>query len=175
MAQSDKKTIEDRPKRQIPEKCKRCALNDMDWVREVHGGEKGCWDPKVCHARRSHARSADRRNASRRLKNKAVELQGIEVDVPDLLYAVLVVYRTAGVNSRVHAIAAEIWNERGRIDCIKPRHCIGMTPARVEGHVQGFLEKMENDYGLKKFAAQERREVYECPVRPCPHFSAGRP
>ena len=167
------KTDEDRPKRKIPEKCMRCALMDMDQVREKHGGKDGCWNPKVCHSKRSHARHRDRRNAVRNLKSNT--LPEIRVDVPEVFYGVLVVYRPMGADTPVHAIAAEVWQGSEKHTLVPAVHCAGMIPSQVHGYVQRVLNVLEQNYGIKQFASQERREVFECPLRPCPHHSAGRP
>jgi hypothetical protein len=165
---------QDRPKREIPAKCSKCAFMDMKRVREVHG-ENGdaCWDPKVCRSRRSHARDPERRNATRKLKRHE-GLREIKVRLPELLYGVLVLYRPAGAMTPVHALAGEVWTAQGKHGFIEPRHCEGMLPSQVEDHVQEFLDELETVCGLKKFALEVRREVYECPIRPCPHHSAGR-
>lgn len=102
---------DDRPKRKIPEKCIRCALMDMDQVREKHGpSEAGCWNPKICHARRSHARHRDRRNTTRKIKGQSGGVSEVPVDAPEVTYGVLVIYRPAGADTPVHAIAAEVWH-----------------------------------------------------------------
>jgi hypothetical protein len=166
---------EDRPKRKIPDKCVRCALMEMNAVREKHGPDgDGCWNPKVCYARRSHARHRDRRNANRQLKGQSGGLREIKVRVPDILYGVLVVYRPIGAMTPIHAIACEVWNAQGKHAFVEPRHCLEMKPSQIEDYVQEILDELEKACGLKKFASLERREVFECPIRPCPHHSAGR-
>jgi hypothetical protein len=166
---------EDRPKRKIPDKCVRCALMDMDQVREKHGSDgDGCWNPKVCYARRSHARHRDRRNTTRNLKSQSGGLREIPVNAPEVNYGVLVVYRPMGADTPVHAIAAEVWCGSEKQAIVPVVHCAGMRAAQVEGYVQNVLNVLEQNYGIKKFASLERREVFECPIRPCPHHSAGR-
>jgi hypothetical protein len=165
---------EDRPKRKIPDKCVRCALLDMDQVREKHGGKDGCWNPKVCYARRSHARHRDRNNAARNLRKRSSGVKEIPVTAIEVTYGVLVVYRPMGADSPVHAIAAEVWQGSQRQAIVPVVHCAGMMAAQVEGYVQKVLDVLEQNYGIKKFASLERREVYECPLRPCPKHSAGR-
>jgi hypothetical protein len=165
----------DKPKRKIPEKCLRCALLEADVAQEVHGPNgDGCWNPKVCYARRSHAKHRDRRNTTRNLKNKGVTLPDIKVEVPKVLYGVLVVYRAAGADTPVHAIAAEVWNGSEKHALVPAVHCEGLVPSQVHQYVQQVLNALEEHYGIKKFASQVRREVFECPLRPCPHHSAGR-
>jgi hypothetical protein len=80
-----------------------------DKAKEIHGVEgDGCWNPTVCHSRRSHARHRDRRNQTRNLKRAAGLVENIVVDVEELsevFSAVLIVYRPAGEDTPIHAIA----------------------------------------------------------------------
>jgi hypothetical protein len=168
------KNSEDKPKREIPDKCLRCAQLDMKAVREKHGGPNGCWNPNVCYSRRSHAKNRDRRNLARSLKGRAGAEIKIEIEGPGLLYGVLVVYRPAGAMTPVHAIGAEVWNEHGRVRSLKVRHCLGLKPTQLLAYVERMLRHLKRVCGIKQFAAEVRREVFECPIRPCPHFSAGR-
>ena len=166
---------EDKPKRKIPDKCVRCALLDMEMVREKHGVEgDGCWNPKVCYARRSHARHRDRKNAVRNFRKRSSGVKEIPVNVPEVTYGVLVVYRPMGSDSPVHAVGAEVWCGSQKQAIVPVVHCAGLMAAQVEGYVQKVLNVLEQNYGIKKFASLERREVFECQIRPCPYHSAGR-
>ena len=82
-------------------------------AQALHGAEgDDCWNPSVCFRRRSYARNRDRINQTRSRKRKEGELEQIPVEFEPLsqtLFGVLVVYRKAGVDTPVHAIAAEIW------------------------------------------------------------------
>jgi hypothetical protein len=165
---------QDKPKKEIPQKCLRCAQLSMVEVRALHGGETGCWDPKVCYSRRSHAKHRDRRNLARSLKGRnEMEVEG-QVEGPELLYGVLVVYRPAGAMTPVHAIGAEVWNSEGRVRSLRVRHCLGLTPVKLLAHVERMLTHLRRVCGFRQFAVEIRREVFECPIRPCPHYSAGR-
>jgi hypothetical protein len=163
-------------RKQIPRKCLVCATLDMPQVRERHGGDGGCWDPAVCRSRRYHAKNHNARNAARNLKNRKGDRQEIGVSKPDLLYAVLIEYRLGPFgDSRLHALGAEVWNAEGKYQFIETRHCEGMTPTRVYEEVDKFLAALDLAHGLKDFAVKVRLDVLDCPVRPCPHHSAGRP
>jgi hypothetical protein len=175
VAQSSKQVkAQDKPKKEIPQKCLKCAQMDMKQVRALHGGENGCWNPNVCYSRRSHAKNRDRRNLSRSLKGRAGALAEIQIEGPQLLYGVLVVYRPPGAMTPVHAIGAEVWNEQGRARVVGVRHCLGLTPVKLLAYVERMLRHLRRVCGFKQFAVEVRREVFECPIRPCPHFSAGR-
>jgi hypothetical protein len=170
----DQNKTKNKPKREIPDKCVRCSLMSMPQVHEKHGGPEGCWDPNVCYARRSHAKNRDRRNLARSLKGRVGATAEIQVEGPQLLYGVLVIYRPAGAMTPVHAIGAEVWNHEGRVRSVGVRHCLGLTPGKLMAYVQRMLRHLRRVCGFRQFAVEIRREVFECPIRPCPHYSAGR-
>ncbi|MFB2833326.1 hypothetical protein [Floridanema evergladense] len=92
----------------------------------------GCWNPAVCYSRRSYARNRDRINQTRSRKRKEGEFEQIPVDfepLTQLVFGVLVIYRKAGVDTPVHAIAAEIWQGQEKVAIVPTVHCAGMVPA----------------------------------------------
>jgi hypothetical protein len=115
-----------------PAKCRKCAMLSADKAKEIHGIEgDGCWNPTVCHSR-PHARHRDRRNQTRNLKRAAGLVENIAVDVEELseVYsAVLIVYRPAGEDTPVHAIAASVWKGQKLHAKVQPIHCIDMVPS----------------------------------------------
>jgi hypothetical protein len=156
----------------FPLKCQKCAALDADRAKALHGVEgDGCWNPDVCHSRRSYARHRDRKNQQRnRQRQETVvelmpEIEGFE----NLYYAVLLVYREAGAESIVHAISARVWQGQTQIAIVPPIHCVGLMPSRVHQYVRKLLELLENNYGIRKFAALERLDPQCCPIRPCIH------
>ena len=160
-------------RKQIPEKCRRCAMLAIAQVRELHGTSgDGCYDATVCPSRRSYARHRDRRNQTRSLKRQDTLPEALKVDIADfanICFAVLLVYRNPGANTPIHAIAAEIWQGQEKQAIIPPLHCVGMVPSQIHAYVSKMLETLEEHYGIKKFASQERFDVALCPIRPCPH------
>ena len=155
-------------KKSIPDKCKRCAMLSAEQAQELHGGE--CWNPAVCYSRRSYARHRDRRNLIR-------SRQRVDTD-PDLVvnidefasvfWAVLVVYRQAGTDTPIHAIAVQVWQGQEKFAAIPPIHCAGIVASQVHTYVQKVLVLLDSNYGIKKFASQERLDPWLCPLRPCP-------
>ena len=155
----------------IPEKCKKCAMLSANQAQKLHGqdGDR-CWNPNVCYSRRSYARHRDRRNLIR-------SRQRVDTD-PDLVvnidefasvfWAVLVVYRQAGTDTPIHAIAAQVWKGQEKFAAISPIHCAGMVASQVHTYVQKVLVLLESNYGIKKFASQERLDPWLCLLRPCP-------
>ena len=160
-------------RKQIPEKCRRCAMLAIDQVRQLHGATgDGCYDVAVCPSRRSYARHRDRRNQMRALKRRDTLPEVVRVDIADLAnicFAVLLVYRRPGANTPIHAIAAEIWQGQEKQAVIPALHCVGMVPSQIYAYVGKMLNMLEERYGIKKFASQERFDVVLCPIRPCPH------
>lgn len=159
-------------KRTLPEKCRKCAMLSAEQAQTLHGAEgDGCWNPSVCYSRRSYARNRDRINQTRSRKRKEGELEQIPVEFEPLsqtLFGVLVVYRKAGVDTPVHAIAAEIWQGQEKVAIVPPVHCIGMVPSQVHQYVGKMLSLLEERYGIRKFASQTRLDPELCAVRPCP-------
>ncbi|MBD3881866.1 hypothetical protein IFO70_08880 [Phormidium tenue FACHB-886] len=160
-------------RKQIPEKCRRCAMLSIEQVRQLHGAEgDGCYDTAVCPSRRSYARHRDRRNHARSLKRRETLPETLIVDTAafaDICFAVLMVYRKPGAETPIHAIGAEIWKGQEKQAVVPPIHCVGMVPSQVHAYVGKMLEALETHYDIKKFASQERLDVELCPLRPCPH------
>jgi len=156
----------------LPEKCRKCAMLSAQQAQVLHGGDgDGCWNPAVCYSRRSYARNRDRINQTRSRKRKEGELEQVLVEfepLNQLVFGVLVVYRKAGADTPVHAIAAEIWQGQKKVAIVPPIHCVGMVPSQVHGYVSKMLSVLEDRYGIKKFASQTRLDPELCSIRPCP-------
>ncbi|NJN11490.1 MAG: hypothetical protein HC815_27350 [Richelia sp. RM1_1_1] len=155
-----------------PAKCRKCAMLSAQKAKELHGenGDK-CWNPAVCYSRRSHARHRDRRNQTRNMK-RAGTIENITVDIQELSeirFATLIVYRPPGESTPVHAVGAEIWQGQKLHAKIQPIHCVGMVRSQILSYVKKMLEVLRTNYGIKKFASQERLNPDMCPIRPCPH------
>jgi hypothetical protein len=159
--------------RSIPVKCKKCATLSAAQAQELHGVDgDGCWNPKVCHSRRSYARHNDQIKQRRNRKRQETVLELAPADIvvfQDTQYAVLVVYREAGAESIVHAISAQVWQGQKRIAIVQPIHCVGLVPSQIHQYVKKLLTLLESSYEIRKFAALERLDPYLCPIRPCLH------
>jgi hypothetical protein len=79
----------------------------------------------------------------------------------------LIIYREAGYDSPVHAIAGSVWKGNEQIVEITPVHCEGMTPSIMEEYTETMLRVLHKEYGIRKFAAKLRRDPQCCPIRPC--------
>jgi hypothetical protein len=88
-----------------------------------------------------------------------------------IFWAVLVVYRQSGTDTPIHAIAVQIWKGQEKFAAVSPIHCAGMVATQVHTYVQKVLVLLESNYGIKKFASQERLDPWLCPLRPCPCHS----
>lgn len=156
----------------LPEKCRKCAMLSAEQAQALHGAEGDrCWNPAVCYSRRSYARNRDRINQTRSRKRKEGELEQISVEfepLSQLMFAVLVVYRQAGADTPIHAIAAEIWQGQEKVAIVPPIHCVGMMASQVHQYVGKMLSVLEERYGIKKFASQTRLDPELCGLRPCP-------
>ena len=156
----------------LPEKCRKCAMLSAEQAQMLHGLEgDSCWNPAVCYSRRSYARNRDRINQTRSRKRKEGELEQIPVGfepLASLVFGVLVVYRKVGVDTPVHAIAAEIWQGQEKVAIVPSIHCAGMVPSQVHQYVGKVLSVLEERYGIKKFASQTRLDPELCASRSCP-------
>lgn len=159
-------------KRGLPEKCRKCAMLSAEQAQALHGLEgDNCWNPAVCYSRRSYARHRDRVNQTRSRKRKEGGLEQIPIEfepLNQLVFGVLVVYREAGSDTPVHAIAAEIWQGQEKVAIVPAVHCGGMVPSQVHQYVSKMLNVLEQRYGIKKFASQTRLDPDLCAIRPCP-------
>ena len=159
-------------KRVLPEKCRKCAMLSAEQAQALHGSDgNGCWNPAVCYSRRSYARNRDRINQTRSRKRKEGELEQIPVEfepLATLVFGVLVVYRQVGVDTPVHAIAAEIWQGQEKVAIVPAVHCAGMVPSQVHQYVNKMLSVLEERYGIKKFVSQTRLDPELCGLHPCP-------
>ncbi len=157
----------------IPLKCQKCAQLSAAQAQTLHGSEgDGCWNPQVCYSRRSYARHRDRKNQQRNRQRQEAVLKTLEVEIPEfahLCYAVLVVYRKAGADTPVHAIAVQVWQGQAQIALVPPIHCVGMIPNQVHAYIRKLLALLEGEYGIRKFSSLERLDPHLCPIRPCPH------
>ena len=158
----------------IPDKCKKCAMLSAAQTQELHGNDGDrCWNPAVCYSRRSYARHRDRRNLIRsRKRGDSDENLVVNTDeFASVYWAVLVVYRHAGTDTPIHAIAVQVWKGQEKFAAVSPIHCAGMVATQVHTYVQKVLVLLESNYGIKKFASQERLDPRLCPLRPCPCHS----
>ena len=85
-----------------------------------------------------------------------------------VFWAVLVVYRQSGKDTSIHAIAVQVWKGQEKFAAVSHIHCTGMVASQVHTYVQKVLVLLESNYGIKKFANQERLDLWLCPLRPCP-------
>ena len=84
-----------------------------------------------------------------------------------VFWAVLVVYRPSGTDTPIHAISAQVWKGQEKFAEIPPIHCAGIVASQVHTYVQKILVLLKSNYGVKKFASQERLDPWLCPLRPC--------
>ena len=180
---------------QIPQKCRLCAKITAEQGKQKHGSEgDDCWDSSVCPSRRSHARHRDRRNQTRNQRRQlgkasavvtlsdsdtALELEKVAnpTGVPKLLAfdtqlpvitftAVLQVYR-ASVDAPLHAVGGQIWRGDEKEADIISIHCIKLTPRQVEIYLERLLKKLNEAYGIRKFASIEELHPQCCSLPGC--------
>ena len=164
--------------RHVSKICLRCASLSVEEAIELHGAHgDGCWNPKICHRRRSHYRHRDDNNRSRRrakrigvsaLKEPPVQVE-IEPPVPPTAYAAVLVLYRQHKNAPVHAAAAEVWAGNHLIASVKPVHCMGMRGNQVSEYLQEILELLTQQFGVVRFEDIIKEvSVQKCPIQPCP-------
>ncbi len=170
--------------RPVNRKCLECATLSVEDAIHLHG-EQGdrCWEPKICHRRRSHYRKRDDINRSRR-RTRRTEQVGVasalaplpptdvlEIQpppVPLTLSAVLVLYREHS-NAPVHAVAAEVWQSNQKVANIQAIHCMGMRGNQVTDYIQEMLISLHDQFGIGRFEDVIKEiSVKHCPIAPCP-------
>lgn len=164
--------------RHVSKICLRCATLPLEEAIELHGENgDGCWNPNVCHRRRSHYRHRDHNNRTRRrAKRLGVEANSepgvtleLEPPVPKAtIAAVLVLYRQHK-NAPVHCVAAQVWQCNHLIAAVKPVHCMGMRGNQVSEYLQEILDLLTQQFGVMRFEDIIKEvSVQKCPIRPCP-------
>ena len=145
----------------------------------MHGpdGDR-CWNPKVCHRRRSHYRKRDDINGTRRRLRRAgqspstappsapIEILPSNPPLPPA--AVLVLYRQHA-HAPVHAVAAEVWQGNQKIAAVQAIHCLGMKGDRVTAYIKDVLSSLREQFGVTRFEDVIKEiPVTHCPIDPCP-------
>lgn len=168
--------------RPIAKKCKHCSALSAEEAQELHGPSgDNCWNPSICHRRRSHYRHRDDINRTRRrLRRHSAQIdQGStsqkpeyqEVNIPTATEpraAVLVLYRQTKY-SPVHAVAAEVWQGKQKIGGVAPIHCMGMRGNQVTSQIHTMLTTIKDTFGINRFEDVIKEQPVEaCPIDGCP-------
>lgn len=168
--------------RPIAKKCKQCSALSAEETQELHGPSgDNCWNPAICHRRRSHYRHRDDINRTRRrLRRHSVQLEQRstsqkpeyqEVNITTAAEpraAVLVLYRQTK-HSPVHALAAEVWQGNQKIGGVAPIHCMGMRGNQVTSQIHTMLTTIKDTFGINRFEDVIKEQPVEaCPIDGCP-------
>lgn len=165
--------------RKLNKVCQHCASLSVEEAIALHG-EAGdnCWNPEVCHRRRSHYRHRDDNNAiRRRLRKQSQQVasrqlgEPLEITLPEVPIApaaVLVLYRQQS-DTPVHAVAAEVWQGSQKVAEIKPVHCMGMRADRVSAYIKSMLASLNQQFAVSRFEDVIKEiPVDRCPIENCP-------
>ncbi|OUL33995.1 hypothetical protein [Nostoc sp. 106C] len=142
-------------------KCQLCAKLPTAKAKVLHGTEgDGCWNPRVCHNRRSFYRSRTEDNRS---------IDSITVEPPATYFAVLYLYKEPG-DKPLHALGAELWLGQQPICRLEPIHCFGLTAGKIRTYTDRVLQAFAKEYGVSLYQYKDMFEISpdNCPVRPCP-------
>jgi hypothetical protein len=168
------------------EKCRLCSKLDSQEAQQRHGSDgDGCWNPNVCHNRRSYYRHRGVRNHVRkqRRRNQPPELglaksqvpsgrvATLEVLAPAVPAAVVHWYRITK-DAPLHALGAELWIGNDRVAKVEPIHCLGLTELQVKTLLVRILDVFSQHSGIKveRFRSSVELHPHNCPIRPCPLY-----
>lgn len=143
-------------------KCQLCAKLPSSKAKVLHGPEgDGCWNPKVCHNRRSFYRNKS--------KDGSGQIEAIAVQPPETYFAVLYLYKESG-DKPLHALGAELWLGQKPVCRLEPIHCFGLTPGKIRAYTDKVLQAFAAEYSITLHQYKEMFEISPtyCPVRPCP-------
>ena len=160
------------------EKCRLCAKLDSQAAQQRHGATgDGCWNPKVCHNRRSYYRHRGVRNHVRKQRRRGQAIEGnggvvtLEVLAPAVPAAIVHWYRTTK-DAPLHALGAELWMGNDRVAQVEPVHCLGLTELQVKTLLVRILDVFSQHCGIKveRFRSAVELHPHNCPIRPCPLY-----
>jgi hypothetical protein len=168
------------------EKCRLCSKLDSQEAQQRHGSDgDGCWNPNVCHNRRSYYRHRGVRNHVRkqRRRNQPTEpglaesqvpsgrVATLEVLAPAVPAAVVHWYRITK-DAPLHALGAELWIGNDRVAKVEPIHCLGLTELQVKTLLVRILDVFSQHSGIKveRFRSSVELHPHNCPIRPCPLY-----
>ncbi len=159
--------------------CLHCASLSVEAAIALHGVDgDNCWNPQVCHRKRSHYRHRDDNNAIRRRLRRqnltagvAQVSEPIEITLSEPAMtpaAVLVLYRQHS-DAPVHAVAAEVWQGNQKVAEVKPIHCMGMRGDRVSAYIKEMLVSLHQQFDIARFEDVIKEiPVSRCPIVGCP-------
>jgi hypothetical protein len=137
----------------------------MEEVLLEHGNNgDNCWEPKVCHSRRSHARHKDRRNQARLIKKKQEQLLVLQQE-ETIIHAVLVIYRTSPIT--IHAVGCDIYNGNNKISSIEVIHCMSYNREQIHEYIKNLISYLKDKYNIVKFSSFITLSEMDCPIQGC--------
>lgn len=162
--------------RSVSRICMKCALLLVEEAKA-----QPCWNPNVCHRRRSHYRNRqqnnEKRQQERRLAGKVApslnpdHLLEVTLPEPETLAAFLMFVRR-NPGSPIHAIGAEVWQQGRLAGRIQPQHTIGMRGPDLNAYLQQMQQKLQEAFGVERFEdtfieiQPEDCPIHSCPLRP---------
>lgn len=168
-----------------PKKCITCSQLAIAQVLELHGASGDhCWNPQVCHAKRTYYRHRPKYVESKWQRRHSPpaqpgstpdiparkdEAQELEVKLPDYAIALMQLYRT-NASTDVHAVGAQLWVGGKLVTSVRPIHTLGMTEGQVKNYLRQVLKDLSQQHGveLTGFGSQVTLDPKACPLDPCP-------
>jgi hypothetical protein len=155
--------------RSIDKKCLACSSLTIEEAILLHSESgDGCWNPKICHSRRSHYKKRSENNYKRRIRRRNNKFEQIEVSQPTVYSAVLVLYRSRK-DSPVHAVAVRVWQGNKQVAEVPTVHCVGLNGKQLRDFLGGVLTTLKQKYDINRFEEKILElKPEQCPILPCP-------
>ncbi|MBN3989149.1 MAG: hypothetical protein HWQ36_00980 [Nostoc sp. NMS2] len=151
-------------------KCQLCSKLPTTQAKLLHGPQgDGCWNPKVCHNRRSFYRHRSESHSAEIDAMGYARPEVIAVEPPATYFAVLYLYKESG-DKPLHAMSAELWLGQKPICRLEPIHCFGLTAGKIRAYTDQVLQAFASQYSVSLYQYKDMFEIASsyCPVRPCP-------
>lgn len=164
--------------RSVSRICMKCALLSVEEAKA-----QPCWNPNVCHRRRSHYRNRqqnnEKRQQERRLAGKAAPSlnpdQPLEITLPEPeTLAAFLMFVRRNPSAPIHAIGAEVWQQGRLVGRIQLQHTVGMRGPDLNTYLQQMQQKLQEAFGIERFEdtfieiQPEDCPIQSCPLRPAP-------
>ena len=158
-------------------KCQHCASLSAPAAQALHGPTgNACWNPAVCHRRRSHYRHREQNNQKRQQNQHWKTIQDTlsafmaQPQAPQQDYtAFLYLYIHHEQNDKhLHALSIALWQGQTLKAQAPVTHCFGIESEALKAWLTPTLKQLRPRFGHIKFDHLVELEAQDCPLRPCP-------
>lgn len=158
-------------------KCQQCASLTAQAAQALHGPNgDACWNPTVCHRRRSHYRHRQQNNQKRQQNRHWQTIQDTlsafmaqppapQKDFTTFLY--LYIHQEQN-DKHLHAIGIALWQGQTLKAQVPLTHCLGIESEELKVWLAQTLKRLSQSFGRIKVDHLVELEAQSCPLQPCP-------